>query len=388
MGALLSSLGLKAYRSKAQELKLPDNPILWTDAQVHDAAKIMFEAYDADYSKTIDKKELNKLFDDCGMYLADFGTSNLDFSLLLQNLLKKFDKDQSDALSFDEFLPLFGDMVGRMAEEGFVEKRGLPKFQQAIKSAIAQTHVLIVSLDYKYDPTLELTAIIDGQNIEKLARDSGVTDVTQLFDNHEFNNGSFPLRRNIRRQLQAIGKRCNANDLFVFFYSGHGLNVPDENGDEADGEDEAFAVPNKKGELDIDNILVDDDFALYLDRYIPKSTRILCITDCCHSGSICDIDSFNYKHEIVQISAAKDNQTSLDMSTFGTAGGVLTCAIFDAIKEFRRQGKTQLSVADVYNSCVGKVAKHAKRAKHQQDIGIQHANILPHEFPWPFMTLN
>lgn len=385
MGQIFSSFN--PLRCQARSKQLPTNPLLWNEKQTKQAAEIMFNAYDKDHNGTINKDELNELFDACGSHLADFGTDNLDFSELLGNLIKKYDRDGNTELSYDEFVPLFNDMVGRMAEEGFVEKRSLPQFQRAIKAAVQETHVLIVSLDYKYDKKLELTSIVDGQNMERMARNSGIRDVVTLYDHHDFKNPWFPLKKNIKREIHAIGKRCHKDDVFVFFFSGHGLNVPDEDGDEEDGEDEAFAVPNKKGELTHDGILIDDDFAKYLDNYIPKGTRILVITDCCHSGSICDIDTFNYKHEIVAVSSAKDNQTSLDMATFGRNGGVLTCAIGDVLKERPvLRDTTAASVADIYNGCIGKVAQVAKRARHQQDIGIQHANIQPHQFPWPFVS--
>jgi len=65
---------------------------------------------------------------------------------------------------------------------------------------------------------------------------------------------------------------------------------------------------------------------------------------------------------------------------------ILTCAIGDAMKEFSSEGKKNVSVADIYNDCVDRVAQVATRAKHTQNIGIQNANIEPHEFPWPFVS--
>ena len=65
----------------------------------------------------------------------------------------------------------------------------------------------------------------------------------------------FPHAKNVKRELQNIGAKIRRNsaysgdesgkgDVFLFFFSGHGLNVPDEDGDESDGEDEAFATPD------------------------------------------------------------------------------------------------------------------------------------------------
>lgn len=373
----------------AKESKLPLNPLKWTPEDYKKAAKLMFQAYDKDMSDSVDRQELYNLFHEMGCGLADFGTADLDFGDVIDDLLKRYDKDGNQELSYEEFEPLFINVANKMTTEGYMNKHSLPEFENAIKKSISQVHVLIVSLDYKYDPTLELTAICDGQVFEKMARKMGVHDIVTLYDNQDFKQKKFPLKNNVRNEIKEMGSRCGPNDVFFFFFSGHGLNVPDEDGDEEDGEDEAFATPDKSGELNIDNVLIDDDFSRYLDRFIPPQTRILVVTDCCHSGSICDIDSFNYKHEIIQMASANDDQTSLDMSTFGREGGVLTCAVQDTLKEQvpQKKAKGEISVADVYNGCIGKVAAIAKKARHNQQIGIQSANIEPNEFPWPFPVI-
>ena len=64
------------------------------------------------------------------------------------------------------------------------------------------------------------------------------------------------------------------------------------------------------------------------DTFVPEGVRILCINDCCHSGTICDIDSFMYSHDIYSISAAKDDEEAEDVG----AGGVLSCAMRRAVR--------------------------------------------------------
>ncbi len=91
------------------------------------------------------------------------------------------------------------------------------------------------------------------------------------------------------------------------------------------------------GDLVPEKVLIDDDFARYIDKFIPKQTRVLCITDCCHSGSICDVDSFAFQHRIIALASAQDNQESLDMSTLGKEGGILTTAIAESSHELKNE---------------------------------------------------
>jgi hypothetical protein len=72
-----------------------------------------------------------------------------------------------------------------------------------------------------------------------------------------------------------------ACDIFLMTYSGHGGQVPDFSGDEAleradDFQDETLCL--------FDGQLIDDElYALWAG--FPADSRVLVISDCCHSGS-------------------------------------------------------------------------------------------------------
>ncbi len=70
-------------------------------------------------------------------------------------------------------------------------------------------------------------------------------------------------------------------DTLFITYSGHGTWVPDINGDEPDGRDEALCPYD----LTTSGALLDDDIhALFSQR--PAGVRIVLISDSCHSGSV------------------------------------------------------------------------------------------------------
>ncbi|MDB5945243.1 MAG: peptidase caspase catalytic subunit p20, partial [Ramlibacter sp.] len=84
----------------------------------------------------------------------------------------------------------------------------------------------------------------------------------------------------IDRELHALIDDSRAGDVIVFQYAGHGTHVPDLNGDEEDGQDEAICpVDFADGAL-----YIDDDVAAAFSK-IPDGVNMTCFTDCCHSGS-------------------------------------------------------------------------------------------------------
>ncbi len=95
---------------------------------------------------------------------------------------------------------------------------------------------------------------------------------------------------NINADLAAITSAINSlpngtNSLFVFYFSGHGSQVPDGNGDEADGWDEVImfhdVAPVAGG---FTGVYTDDDLEDKLSNI--NATQIVLIIDSCFSGSL------------------------------------------------------------------------------------------------------
>ena len=82
----------------------------------------------------------------------------------------------------------------------------------------------------------------------------------------------------IEYYLKRYAKSLNANDVFAFYYSGHGSFVTDKNYDEIDNRDEVLVLSDG-----VQNIYyIDDNLNYYLSAIRAKK---LIIFDSCHSGT-------------------------------------------------------------------------------------------------------
>jgi hypothetical protein len=77
--------------------------------------------------------------------------------------------------------------------------------------------------------------------------------------------------------MRSAAKALRAGDLFFLTYSGHGGQVPDVSGDEADKQDETWCL--------YDGELIDDELYFELSRF-AAGVRILVLSDSCHSGTV------------------------------------------------------------------------------------------------------
>jgi hypothetical protein len=82
----------------------------------------------------------------------------------------------------------------------------------------------------------------------------------------------------VDQQDIAAGRR---GDVLLVHFSGHGSNVPDDDGDEADGRDEILCP----SDLDWKDPLRDDWLRKTFDT-LRDGVSLTVITDCCHSGTI------------------------------------------------------------------------------------------------------
>mmetsp|Transcript_69440 Transcript_69440/g.123748 ORF Transcript_69440/g.123748 Transcript_69440/m.123748 type:complete len:297 (+) Transcript_69440:69-959(+) len=199
-------------------------------------------------------------------------------------------------------------------------------------------HMLVCAIDYK-GTSAPLTCTQDADNIIQAARAANITDITYIRDNQCTRDG-------VLGKIKEVGSKCKSGEYFVFFYAGHGANIPDDDGDEPDGKDEALCTVTETGDIDFSQFVRDDDFATAVTDVCEQGTKILIMCDCCHSGTIGDFGSPCWEgHTAVSMSGCKDHQTSGDTGR----GGIWTHSCLIAIQALLEEGKTSFSCAQLYN---------------------------------------
>lgn len=109
----------------------------------------------------------------------------------------------------------------------------------------------------------------DAMVMEQIARQAGFETKLLLSEK--------ATREVVTSNLKEIAVRAQPGDLLFLYYSGHGGQVPNLDGDEEDGMDETWCLYNGQ--------LIDDELYV-LWREFRKDMRVIVISDSCHSGTI------------------------------------------------------------------------------------------------------
>jgi metacaspase-1 len=109
----------------------------------------------------------------------------------------------------------------------------------------------------------------DANDMAAIARASGMKS-TVLLTNRA-------TRSNVLRAVVAAATALKSGDLLFVTYSGHGGQIPDVTGEEADKLDETWCL--------YDGEMIDDEIYLALSRF-AAGVRVLVLSDSCHSGTV------------------------------------------------------------------------------------------------------
>lgn len=127
-------------------------------------------------------------------------------------------------------------------------------------------------------PTAPLAGCVADATLWASTLQSLGFEAQQLFDDRA------TLER-ITGALTELVTTAAPGDILVFQYSGHGTQLPDINGDEAQGDtpgkDEAICPYDFASGA----FLIDDDIGEVFKR-LPAGVNLTCFIDCCHSGTI------------------------------------------------------------------------------------------------------
>eukprot|EP01053_Blabericola_migrator_P008262 Blabericola_migrator_1__8261@NODE_4283_length_1241_cov_9_788756_g2645_i0_p1_GENE_NODE_4283_length_1241_cov_9_788756_g2645_i0NODE_4283_length_1241_cov_9_788756_g2645_i0_p1_ORF_typecomplete_len293_score26_86Peptidase_C14/PF00656_22/1_9e48Raptor_N/PF14538_6/0_0013Raptor_N/PF14538_6/1_5e03Peptidase_C13/PF01650_18/0_043CHAT/PF12770_7/0_079_NODE_4283_length_1241_cov_9_788756_g2645_i01651043 len=136
-----------------------------------------------------------------------------------------------------------------------------------------------------------------------------------------------PTRENMLRGFQWLTQNAQPGDVLYLHYSGHGIQTPTEDTQyELDGLDECILPLDYEAA----GMLRDDDLNEHLVQRIPHGVRLVCLMDCCHSGSGLDLPwtldptsgtrkwkfvntKYPARGDITMIAGCRADQTSADV---------------------------------------------------------------------------
>ena len=136
---------------------------------------------------------------------------------------------------------------------------------------IGLNHVDTSSPDYA-DVTVPVLAgcLNDANSMEALAQAQGFQEVAKLTDDQA-------TAEHVLGAIHEAAGKLDSEDILLLTYSGHGSQVPDQNGDEPDGKDETWVLYDRQ--------LTDDELAVAWTEF-KEGARIVVLSDSCHSGSV------------------------------------------------------------------------------------------------------
>ncbi|KAJ1296827.1 hypothetical protein BS78_01G332400 [Paspalum vaginatum] len=130
-----------------------------------------------------------------------------------------------------------------------------------------------------------------------------------------------PTRQNLLRALRWLVDGTAPGDSLVFHFSGHGVQKLDNDGDEADGYDEALCPVDFEDARGGGGVVLDDEINAAIVRPLGRGVKLHAIVDTCHSGTILDLPY------LCRLSRTgywqwENQQTRLSAEPKGTSGGL------------------------------------------------------------------
>jgi metacaspase-1 len=232
-------------------------------------------------------------------------------------------------------------------ESGTTLKPSKPK---SISKTTGTKRALLIGINY-IGTNNELNGCIkDIQNINNILTTHyqfKPENIKMLSDDQSANK---PTKINIINNINEFVAATKPGDELFIHYSGHGTQIPDLDGDEAQNPD-AKGMDDALCPCDFDNydgikgFISDDDLRKMIINKIPKGAKLRAFFDCCHSGSALDLPymfkagndysqiepNVSQSDDCLLISGCKDFQTSADAYINKQYSGALTWALIQSL---------------------------------------------------------
>jgi len=182
------------------------------------------------------------------------------------------------------------------------------KFHLVPDTATGTKRAVMIGINYVGDNPGELSGCWnDVFNMKKYIQDVHGFEEENIVILMDDGNHTEPTKANIINAYKTVIAQAEENDAIFLHYSGHGTKLRDDDGDEGDGYDEAL-VPR---DFQSSGMIRDDDLYELLIKNLPDGVHMVCLMDCCHSGTILDLP-YLFKGDGKQTEMTLDPNLDLD----------------------------------------------------------------------------
>jgi len=229
-------------------------------------------------------------------------------------------------------------------------------------------HVLIVALDYART-NRPVTYTTTARNVEELARQCGVHWLTTLYDEDA-------TRSALSAALKQMTARCGPDDVFVFYFAGHGA----VSGDTPDSGD-AFVLVDQNGKVSAKTLVPSDEVARAVLEGCHPDTRVVFLVDTCYNSSILDLGREGWdRRQAVLIAGTLDERCSSEQED---SGGIFSHILLLAIDKLSKVGRENYSAGMLFNAALH---ENDLVFRSKQDLTIQTpARFLSDAMAWPLV---
>jgi hypothetical protein len=198
---------------------------------------------------------------------------------------------------------------------------------------------LLVGINYNNTPYKLYGCISDANYMLELLQNNNFKYMQILTDNTTVK----PTKNIILSKFTDLLSNAKSGDVVFFFYSGHGSQLKDTNGDEITGMDQLICPIDFK-------MILDDELKNIIKTHLKPGVTLISLFDSCFSGSVLDLryqyyDSLQNNEltenpneietngQVIMLSGCNDTQTSADTTINNVERGAVTWAFIRSLQE-------------------------------------------------------
>lgn len=267
------------------------------------------------------------------IYMLTLQKINDDYNASVKNLTITMNNQLMNAYKISKFSNNF--LVNKIKNDYNQNVISLGVKRKSLIKQIGKliTNALIIGINYIGTDYELYGCINDALNMKQFVSTRGCDKILMMTDKESIK----PTKINIMAGLANMLSNTKDGETSVFYYSGHGTNITDTNGDETDGKDECIFTLDAK-------VLLDDELNIIIRKYLKPTAKLFILCDSCHSGTLFDL-KYNYNEDtnivkdvdmpgnVYYISGCRDSQVSLETFVNNKSQGALTNAFISNLME-------------------------------------------------------